>query len=96
MIPAIRSDFPKEETMAEKTSVTEVKSNFLLDCKCGFEAGRVGYAGGRSERWEIRCTNSKCPANVAGGSKERAIELWNEMQSNELNQGRVPKIGDKL
>lgn len=64
-----------------------IESSTLLDCKCGFEAGKVGYMGGRSNRWAIRCTNSKCHANIAADSKERAEFIWNEMQSNDKISG---------
>jgi hypothetical protein len=56
-------------------------NSFPIDCQCGFEAGKIGYAGGTTERWEIRCTRSTCKKNAVGINKDDVIKKWNNLQS---------------
>ena len=53
----------------------------LLDCKCGSEAGKIGYMGGRSGKYRVSCMRSTCPAVVeVKGSKQDCADKWNEIQ----------------
>jgi len=53
----------------------------LLDCKCGYPAGEIMYCGGRSGKYIINCTNTKCPAMVTvTGNKGDTAFAWNKMQ----------------
>lgn len=53
----------------------------LLNCKCGFEAGKLGYSGGRNGHWSVRCTSSRCPATAQDTKPSETAERWNNMQT---------------
>ena len=71
-----------EKTVDESKARPDVGCTELLDCQCGFTAGQVGYNGGRSGRWSIRCTRSTCPAIAESDSKAAVVRAWNHLQSN--------------
>jgi hypothetical protein len=65
---------------AKKPEAVKSRPTTLLDCKCGFKAGMVGYSGGNDGVWIIRCTRSCCPAMSQRVDKEETITAWNTMQ----------------